>query len=85
MNEVDSVLALRRLRSWQQTNGGELFPTFASLEWFTRKHRARLVESGQYLIRRGSSGSLVGPRFDHVVLEILKEEGLREIAMEAAA
>jgi len=72
-------------RAWVADRGGELFSTFSSAEWFIRLHRQRLVESGQLIIRRGSGGSLVGPRFDAVVLQILREESERTIAQSAAA
>lgn len=72
------------VRAWVADRGGKLFNTFASFEWFIRKHRPRLVKSGQFIIRKGSAGSLVGPGFDRVVLEIMREESARAIEGEAA-
>lgn len=68
------------IRDWQLDNAGEVFKTFAACEWFVRKHRRELVESGQLIIRRGAAGSLVGPGFGTLVLEILKRESRAEVA-----
>lgn len=77
------------LREWAVQHGGATFPTFptfSSLEWFMRNHRPRLVQSGQLIIRRGSAGSLVGPGFERVVLDILREESKANLgAAELAA
>jgi hypothetical protein len=65
---------LTTIRSWQRqhaADGGELFPTFASLEWFVRQNRDELVRSGALIPQRGSRGSLVTPKFDRVVLQLL--------------
>lgn len=63
------------LRSWQlrhRADGGLLFPTFASLEWFVRQNRNELVDSGVLIPQRGSRGSLVTPDFDSVVLQLIQ-------------
>ena len=73
------------VRAWVKTRGGQVFPTFAAAEWFIRRHRVRLVESGQFIIRKGSAGSLVGPGFDRVVLEIMREESQRALMEQEAA
>lgn len=70
-------------RYWVDDHGGALFKTHSSLEWFCRLHRQRLIESGQYIIRRGKSGNLVGPRFDEVVLDILREQSAAQVEVEA--
>ncbi len=61
-----------RTRDWQKKNGGSLFPTFSSLEWFIRSHYRELVASGEFIPRRGSQGSLIGIGFDTVVVNILR-------------
>ena len=72
-----STVTLRELvplREWQANHvaaGGQVFRTFASLEWFVRRHREPLVSRGALIPQRGSRGSLVTPAFDSVVLEIL--------------
>lgn len=71
---MTQVQNLRRARNWVEQSGGELFPTFSSFEWFTRTHRAALIRSGQFYPGGGRRGSLVGPEFDQVVLEILRQE-----------
>lgn len=70
---TERVADYRPLRDWVADCGGQTFPTFASAEWFIRRNRDRLIQSGQLIIRKGSAGSLVGPEFDSVVLDILRE------------
>ncbi|MBP8198158.1 MAG: hypothetical protein KAX64_06315 [Chromatiaceae bacterium] len=76
----DRVADFRPLRAWVADCGGEAFSTFSAAEWFIRRNRDRLLASGQFIVRKGSAGSLVGPRFDAVVLDILREESRREAA-----
>lgn len=67
-------------RVWVADDAEAVFPTFASFEWFVRKHSKRLIESGEYIPRRGQGGSLAGPRLGEVVLEILREEAREQRA-----
>lgn len=62
------------VRHWVADHTGEVFRTFASFEWFVRRHRAALVASGQFIPRSGSGGSLCGPKLEQVVLGILRAE-----------
>lgn len=55
-------------------NGGKVIRSPGSLEWHLRKHRKRLVESGQLILRNGPGGHFVGPRFGEELLAILREE-----------
>lgn len=82
--DAERLADFRTVRDWVEEHGGPIFPTYSSFEWFTRTHRARLVESGQYIVRKGSAGSLVGPDFERVVLEILREESRASLAGMAA-
>lgn len=52
--------------------GGEVFKSRNSLEWFCRCHTELLFASGQFIPRRGSAGTLYGPLFTKVALEILR-------------
>lgn len=61
-------------RSWVDEHGGSVFPSFESFAWFVRKHREELIQSGQYLPRKGSAGALVGPRIEEIVINILTRE-----------
>ena len=72
--QPEQVADYRPLRDWVADRGGSAFPTFSSAEWFIRRNRDRLLKSGQLIIRKGSAGSLVGPGFDAVVLDILRDE-----------
>ena len=81
--QPERVADYRPLRDWVADCGGRTFPTFSSAEWFIRRNRDRLIQSGQLIIRKGSAGSLVGPDFDAVVLDILRDEsacGLQKAA-----
>ena len=48
--------------------------TPGAVQWFCRKHRKKLVASGQLILRRGPGGFWVGPKFDEVCLQIMREE-----------
>ncbi len=56
-----------------RTNGREsIFPSEASLGWFIRKNKARLIERGAILAPTGRK--LINPAaFDQVVVEIGEE------------
>jgi hypothetical protein len=73
MNTVD-LTQWQTARRWWTKNPTPFFKTYAALEWFIRKHRPALIASGEFLIRRGSSGSLVGPGFNGVVLRLLRAD-----------
>lgn len=60
--------------------GGEVFKTRDSLEWFCRCHVDALVASGQLIPRRGPAGTLYGPLFTKVALQILR--GIKLTAMQ---
>lgn len=70
----------RRARKWQRDNPSDIFPTWATLEWFIRQHRQELIASGQLIVRRGSSGTLLGPQFEHVVLDIMRRRSAEQVA-----
>ena len=75
------------LTDWAEENSGKgkVFNNRTAVDWFIRQHRAELIRSGQLIVRRGSAGSLVGPQFERVVLDILRGESLRTLEQEAAA
>ncbi len=75
---TERLLSFRPAREFIALDAPNVFPTQSSFEWFVRKHRARLVESGQLIVRTGSAGNLVGPDIERVVLEILREESAKE-------
>ena len=60
--------------------GGEVFKTRDSLDSFCRRHTDSLVASGQLIPRRGPAGTLYGPHFTEVALEILR--GVQLTAMQ---
>jgi len=63
-----------RYQSWVAEQGGDIFPTKGALEWFVRQHRKELIESGELIIRRGAGGTLVGPGFGRLAVQILQRE-----------
>lgn len=56
-----------------QSTGGEVFRTRDSLDWFCRCHADALIASGQFIPRKGPAGTLYGPFFTIVALEIFRE------------
>jgi hypothetical protein len=54
--------------------GGNVLRSPGAVTWFIRKHRRRLVESGQLVLRRGPGGHFCGPRLGEEILKILREE-----------
>lgn len=64
----------RKYRNWVAEQGGDIFPTVGSFEWFVRQHRDELMASGELIIRRGSGGSLVGPNFGRLAIAILQRQ-----------
>ena len=73
-----------RARRWVNEQGASVFSSFASLEWCVRRHRAKLVESGQPLVRRSAGGAPIGPRFANPVLGILRCKRREAVLREAA-
>ena len=56
--------------------GGEAFRNRNALEWFCRCHRNTLIASGQLVPRSGRAGTLYGPLFTKVALDILRDTQL---------
>ncbi len=71
----ERVADWRPWRDWVKTNGRTLFCSEGSFEWFVRRHHAELIQSGQYIVRKGRGGAIVGPGIDGAVLDILRREG----------
>jgi len=67
-------------RDWVAEHGGAMFPTVGALEWFVRNHRQELIESGELIVRRGPGGTLVGPGFGRLAVEIVQREAQRGAA-----
>ena len=82
---TEPLTSFRPWREWVATNGGDVFAAPSSFEWFCRRHRAPLVESGQLILRPGKAGNLVGPEIGRIVLDILRAESLRSLPQEEAA
>lgn len=72
--QSQKITDFQKLRNWQKHHGGELFETLASLEWFIRKHRSRLISSGEFIPQRGAKGSLIGRGFEGVVVQIIRSQ-----------
>ena len=77
---TERVADFMPIRNWVAFHGGDMFRTFSSMDWFIRRNRERLLASGQLIIRNGPGGNVVGPRFDDIVLEILREREGEKVA-----
>jgi hypothetical protein len=65
---------LRPIQDWYEFHkeqGGKVFPTFASLQWFVRQHRDSLVDAEVLIPGKGSRRTLVTAEFGPKVYEIL--------------
>ena len=75
MREADKRLTqLRPLHEWfqfHQKNGGKIFRTLASLQWFIRQHRTTLIDSQVLIPSRGNRCTLVTSEFGRVVYGLL--------------
>lgn len=76
----EGLAGWRIWRDWRKAFAAHLFPTDASLEWWIRKHRDKLIASGQFIPRLGRGGSIVGPDIDNVVIGIMRGEAADEDA-----
>lgn len=62
---------------WLDREAGPFFETRSSLDWFIKRNRRELVESGALIPRAGRSGSLVSvEKFPKAVLSILRRRAL---------
>jgi hypothetical protein len=72
MNELpDAGAPLSRLRTLAdyQSERSHVFPSESSLQWFVRRHKAALVDSGALLMLAGRK--VVEPQaFDRVVMKV---------------
>lgn len=84
-SSADDLSAWLPAREWVEANGGRIFKTFASFEWFLRGHRDELTRAGVFLRLTGQRGSLCGPGLSAKILEILRREALETIDASKAA
>lgn len=64
---------------WLMREGAAIMASPGALQWFVRKHRRRLVDSGKLILRGGPGGHYVHRDFGVVVLQILREESARNV------
>ena len=75
MNEASPLLGLRTPSEYRSDGRSHIFPTQASLDWFTRQNSTRIYERGAILAPTGRK--LINPAiFDQLVLEIGSEKVL---------
>ncbi|MCC6658901.1 MAG: hypothetical protein IT512_12015 [Rhodocyclaceae bacterium] len=74
------VATWRKATRWREEQGGDVFPTQSSLDWFIREHFNDLIASGELIPGTGRRGHLVGPNFDEVALGILRGAAGRHAA-----
>jgi len=66
---------------WLDRHAGPFFETRASLDWFIKRNRRELVESGALIPRDGRSGSIVSiEKFPKAVVGILRRRALNKVA-----
>ncbi|MDG1163892.1 MAG: hypothetical protein P8N61_00810 [Porticoccaceae bacterium] len=78
----DQLHKLTPLTSWHLRHtkaGGQVFPTFGSLQWFIRTHRALLIERGCLIPGKGGRRSLLTADFENVVFMVLLDEAREEL------
>ena len=71
---MERVSEWRPWRDWVTNDAGTIFQSHASFEWFARRHRPALIQSGQSIVRKGSGGAVVGRGIGGVVLDIMRRE-----------
>ena len=69
----------QRKDDWYRNEGGGLFPTTGSYEWFLRKYRKALSEAGAVIVRDGPGGTFIAPNFGAVAVEILRRESASHV------
>ncbi len=86
MHETENTSQAERIadwwpwREWRAKRAANLFATDAAWEWFARKHKGELIDSGTYMPTKGRKGGLVrvdgrgGPSIDSVVINIKRRE-----------
>jgi hypothetical protein len=66
---------------WLDRHAGPFFETRSSLDWFIKRNRRELVESGALIPREGRSGSLLSlNEFPKAVIRILRRKALEKVA-----
>ncbi len=68
-----------RLPDWHAREGGGLFATFGSLQWFVRQYRKQLVDEGALIIRAGPGGTFCGPNFGPVAVKLLRNDSAANV------
>ena len=69
----------RRKDNWYRLEGGGLFSTEGSLEWFLRKYRKELIEEGVVIVRSGPGGTFLAPNFGTFATKILRRESAANV------
>jgi hypothetical protein len=81
LDPVPNLAGYMSVGDWLDRNAGAFFETRSSLDWFIKRHRRELVESGALIPREGRSGSLVDTEeFPKAVVRILRRRALGKVA-----
>lgn len=79
--QVPDLSGFTSVDVWLQKHAGPFFETRSALDWFIKRHRRELIESGALITRAGRSGSLVSiEEFPRSVITILKRRALERPA-----
>ena len=69
--QLNELVALNNWFVTHKRHGGQVFPTFASLQWFVRQHNVALVDAEVLVPGKGSRSTLVTSGFGQKVYELL--------------
>jgi len=87
MEAINSDLSrFKRAQEWRLDQASSFFKTDGAWEFFKRRHRRELMESGALIVRLGRSGDLVDSEaIGGVVQTILLRESLARLDLTAEA
>lgn len=79
--QVAELTGYTSVGDWLDRHAGPFFETRSSLDWFIKRNRRELVETGALIPREGRSGSLVSiHEFPKAVISILRRRALSKVA-----
>ena len=78
---VADLAGYTTLADWLDRFAGPFFETRSSFDWFIKRHRRELVETGALIPREGRSGSLISiDEMPKAVVRILRRRALAKAA-----
>ena len=65
---------LAGFQRWSDWLAGQSVISPGAFSWLMRRHRSELLKSGQVIVGSGRRPTLLGPKFDEVVIDLLRQE-----------